>query len=74
MKRKRFSVEQIVAVVKQAEMGLPVSNLILQVAQSRRGCSAGRVIKKIPRPALMREHQTARVIDFGRTNVCLTTI
>jgi hypothetical protein len=24
MKRKRFSVEQIVAIVKQAEMGLPV--------------------------------------------------
>ena len=25
MKRKRFSVEQIVAVVKQAELGLPVA-------------------------------------------------
>lgn len=28
MKRKRFSVEQIVAVLKQAEMGAPVSDLI----------------------------------------------
>ena len=28
MKRKRFSVEQIVAVLKQAEMGTPVSDLI----------------------------------------------
>ena len=28
MKRKRFSVEQIVAVLKQAELGLPVSDLI----------------------------------------------
>ena len=28
MKRKRFSVEQIVAVLKQAEMGPPVSDLI----------------------------------------------
>jgi putative transposase len=26
MKRKRFSVEQIVAVVKQAELGLPVAD------------------------------------------------
>lgn len=31
MKRKRFSVEQIVAVVKQAEMGIPVAELIRQV-------------------------------------------
>ncbi len=29
--RKRFSVEQIVAVLKQAEMGLPVSDLIRQL-------------------------------------------
>ncbi len=28
MKRKRFSVEQIVAVLKQAEMGAPVGDLI----------------------------------------------
>ena len=28
MKRKRFSVEQIVAVLKQAEMGPPVADLI----------------------------------------------
>jgi putative transposase len=28
MKRKRFTVEQIVAVFKQAEMGTPVSDLI----------------------------------------------
>ncbi len=28
MKRKRFSVEQIVAVLKQAEMGMPVADLI----------------------------------------------
>ena len=31
MKRKRFSVEQIVAVVKQAELGFPVAELIRQV-------------------------------------------
>lgn len=28
MKRKRFSVEQIVAVLKQSELGTPVSDLI----------------------------------------------
>lgn len=31
MKRKRFSVEQIVAVLKQAEVGIPVAELIRQV-------------------------------------------
>jgi putative transposase len=31
MKRKRFSVEQIVAVLKQAEIGVPVAELIRQV-------------------------------------------
>ncbi len=34
MKRKRFSVEQIVAIVKQAEMGLPVAELIRKVGIS----------------------------------------
>jgi len=34
VKRKRFSVEQIVAVVKQAEMGVPVAELIRQVGVS----------------------------------------
>ncbi len=29
MKRKRFSVEQIVAVLKQAEVGVPVAELTL---------------------------------------------
>ena len=31
MKRKRFSIEQIVAVLKQAELGLPVAELIRRV-------------------------------------------
>jgi putative transposase len=34
MKRKRFSVEQIVAVLKQAEMGMAVADLIRQVGIS----------------------------------------
>lgn len=34
MKRKRFSVEQIVAVLKQAELGLPLADLIRQTGIS----------------------------------------
>jgi putative transposase len=36
MKRKRFSVEQIVAIVKQAELGLPVTELIRRVGISEK--------------------------------------
>src|SRR5204863_6974478 len=34
MKRKRFSVEQIVAVLKQAELGMPVADIIRKVGIS----------------------------------------
>jgi putative transposase len=34
MKKKRFSVEQIVAVVKQAELGVPVAQVIRKVGIS----------------------------------------
>lgn len=34
MKRKRFSVEQIVAVLKQAELGMPVAELIRRIGVS----------------------------------------
>ena len=34
MKKKRFSAEQIVAIVKQAELGIPVAELIRQVGVS----------------------------------------
>ncbi len=34
MKRKRFSVEQIVAVLKQAELGMPVADIIRRVGVS----------------------------------------
>ena len=34
MKKKRFSVEQIVAILKQAELGIPVAELIRQVGIS----------------------------------------
>ena len=31
MKRQRFSIEQIVSVLKQAEMGMPVADLIRRI-------------------------------------------
>jgi len=34
VKRKRFSVEQIVAILKQAELGMPIAELIRQVGIS----------------------------------------
>ncbi|VWC30168.1 transposase IS3/IS911 family protein [Burkholderia diffusa] len=34
MKRERFSIEQIVAVLKQAELGMPVADVIRQVGIS----------------------------------------
>ena len=34
MKKKRFSVEQIVAVLKHAELGLPVEELIRKIGIS----------------------------------------
>lgn len=34
MKRKRFAVEQIVAVLKQAELGMPVGDVIRQIGIS----------------------------------------
>ena len=36
MKKKRFAVEQIVASLKQAELGIPVAELIRQFGGSRR--------------------------------------
>lgn len=34
MKNKRFSVEQIVAILKQAELGMPVADVVRQVGIS----------------------------------------
>lgn len=34
MKKKRFAAEQIVAIVKQAELGIPIAELIRQVGVS----------------------------------------
>ena len=38
MKRKRFSVEQIVAVLKQADAGLPVADLIRKIGVTEQTC------------------------------------
>ena len=50
VKRKRFSVEQIVAVLKQAELGVPVAELIRQVGIRSRRCIAGKSSTKGWRP------------------------
>lgn len=42
MKRKHFSVEQIVAVLKQAELGMPVADVIRQVGMPSKRSIAGR--------------------------------
>ena len=42
MKRKRFSVEQIVGVLKQAEVGVPVAELIRQVGITEQTCYTGK--------------------------------
>jgi putative transposase len=34
MKKKRFSIDQIVAVLKQAELGMPVADIIRQIGIS----------------------------------------
>ncbi len=36
MKKKRFSVEQIVSVLKQAELDVPVAEVIRRLASARR--------------------------------------
>jgi putative transposase len=50
MRKKRFSVEQIVAVLKQAELGLPVADLIRQLGIS------GRLSGRVSEPALVLAH------------------
>jgi hypothetical protein len=42
MKKKRFSVEQIVGVLKQAEVGVPVAELIRKGGSASRPSIAGR--------------------------------
>lgn len=42
MKKKRFSVEQLVAVLKQAELGVPVAEVIRRLASVSRPCIDGR--------------------------------
>ena len=47
MKRKRFSVEQIVALLKQAEVGVPVAELIRQVGITEHSRIADRAYGRI---------------------------
>jgi hypothetical protein len=53
MKRKRFSVEQIMVIVKQAEMGLPAADVYtrecraIEAGQSLKGHYVVRVLQQI---------------------------
>lgn len=42
MKKKRFSAEQIVAILKQAELGIPIGELIRQVRVSEQTFCRGK--------------------------------
>jgi len=42
MKRKRFSVEQIVSILKQAELGMPVAEAVRRVGVSEQAYIGGR--------------------------------
>ena len=55
MKRKRFSVEQIVAVLKQAEVGVPVAELIRQVGISEQTLYRGKKQYKGPETDQVRQ-------------------
>ena len=57
-KKKRFSVEQIVAVLKQAELGMPVADVIRQVGISEQTFYRW---KKPASPAFPRQ----RVVSIG---------
>jgi hypothetical protein len=59
MKRKRFSVEQIVAVLKQAELGMPVADVVRQMGllpqiRSMRFSASDWLLKKLSNTATSR--------------------
>jgi putative transposase len=50
MKKRRFSVGQIVFVLKQAEVGVPIAELIRQVGSASRRSIAGGQSIPLPSP------------------------
>ena len=62
MKKQRFSTEQIVAVLKQAEMGLPVKDLIRQVGTTEQTFYRW---KRQYEPALVRVDPRGQAADRG---------
>lgn len=59
MCKTRFSVEQIVAVPKQADLGLPMAELTYGAA------SRSRVARRVSEPALVRNHHRCQEADIG---------
>lgn len=64
MKRKRFSIEQIVAVLKQVELGTEDADRRIELGQSH---LATRSCKKVARPALRRDVVDYVVSHYGLT-------
>ena len=83
MKRKRFSVEQIVAVLKQAELGAPVADLIRHLGIAEQTFSrwkqryAGRESEQVRQfKQLQEEHATLKrvVADLSLDKVMLQDV
>jgi len=62
VKRKRFSVEQIVGVLKQAEVGVPVAELIRQV-----GITEQSLYRSVDRPSPLRPYYFRGQIRLATT-------
>ena len=60
MKRKRFSVEQITAVLKQAESGVPIGDLCRQVGVSEQSFYRWRKVYGNLQPSEVRELKQLR--------------
>ena len=73
MKRKRFSVEQIVAVLKQAELGLPVADLIRQVGISEQTFYRWKKEYAGLEPAQARELKRIRSATGSPSSACFNT-
>lgn len=79
MKKKRFLIEQIVAVLKQADLGMPVADLIRQVAISEQTFYRWKqqyagMQSEVARPALKREtvdYMAATMDDVAYRYVCI---
>ena len=69
MKQKRFAVEQIVAILKQAELGIPIAELIRQAGISKAG-----VYRREKKYSGLEMDQVRQLNQIGEANVRLKRI